>query len=152
MNDWLDIQLVVKLTKTMQPLIWGPMVCLALLMLARSPVIDDWDFPWGLILVLIVMVLYAISAEVYLQLGAKMVRKKAIEQLTDKIKVQRNGTNPNNIVIKRIEDEVECIRNLSEGAFRPWYQWPLLQAFGGLSAFVVALEQYFSWLLQSRSF
>ena len=70
-NEWLDIQLVVRLTKTLQPLIFGPVVCIALLVLARSPAIDDWDLPWGLDIVLIAMLLYAISAEVLLQRGAK---------------------------------------------------------------------------------
>jgi hypothetical protein len=79
-DDWLDIQLVVCLTKTMQPLIFGPVVCITLLVLARSPAIDDWDIPWGLSLVLVTMLLYAISAEVMLQCGAKSARAKAIKQ------------------------------------------------------------------------
>ena len=68
------------------------------------------------------MLLYAISAEVFLQHGAKKARKKAIEQLTDKISEQRNGksTNPESkVVIKRIEAEIERIKDLREGAFRP---------------------------------
>ena len=65
-EDWLDIKLVARLTETMQPLIWGPVVCIALLLLARSPAIDDWDIPWRLEMVFIAMLLYAISAEVFL--------------------------------------------------------------------------------------
>lgn len=47
-RDWLDIQLVARLTTTIQPLIWGPMACIGVLILARSPAIDDWDIPRGL--------------------------------------------------------------------------------------------------------
>ena len=89
-EDWLDINLVTQLTETMQPLIFGPVVCIALLVSARSPLIDDWDLPWRLEIVLLAMLLYAISTEVFLQRGAKNARKKAIVQLTMKISEQRN--------------------------------------------------------------
>jgi hypothetical protein len=134
-EDWLDIKLVARLTATMQPLIFGPVVCVALLLSARSPAIDDWNIPRGLEMVYIGMLLYAISAEVFLQQGAKSARKKAIDQLSKKISEQRNRTPPNpysEVVIKRIEAEIERIKSLREGAFRPWYEWPLLQSFGGL--------------------
>lgn len=139
-DEWLDIQLIVRLTKTMQPLIWGPMVCIGLLVLARSPAIDDWDIPWGLGLVFITMLLYAISAEVYLQQGAKHARSKAITILTGKIRAQLNLERPDQAVIKRIEPEIESIRTLRAGAFTPWYEWPLLRSFGGLGTLVFVLE------------
>lgn len=139
-DDWLDIQLVVRLTETLQPLIWGPMVCLVLLVMARSPVIDDWDVPWQLRIVLITMLLYAVFAEICLQQGAERARNKAIAQLTSKIKVQRNRKHPNDIVINRIEAEIEGIKLLREGAFKPWYEWSLLRSFGGLGTLVILLQ------------
>jgi len=142
-EDWLDINLVTQLTETMQPLIFGPVVCIALLVSARSPLIDDWDLPWRLEIVLLAMLLYAISTEVYLQRGAKSARKKAIDQLTMKISEQCNQNPHNEVVIKRIEDQIERIRDLRDGAFSPWYEWPLLQSFGGLGTLWVAL-QYFA--------
>ena len=142
-NEWLDIQLVVRLTKTMQPLIFGPVVCIALLVLARSPAIDDWDIPWELALVLIAMLLYAISSEVWLQSGARTARANAIKLLTEKISLQHNrnkNSPPDEIVIKRIEAEIARIQALREGAFRPWYELPLLRSFGGVGTLVVGLE------------
>lgn len=142
-SDWLDIKLVSCLTKTLQPLIWGPVVCIFLLVLARSPVIDDWDLPWGLELVFVSLLMYAISAELFLQRGAKRARIKAIVQLNGKISVQRNRINPDEYAMKRIEAEIERIMMLREGAFRPWYELPLLRSFGGAGTLVVVL-QYFA--------
>lgn len=139
-HDWLDVHLVARLTATMQPLIFGPVLCIALLIMARSPAIDDWDVPWGLELIYIIMLLYAISAEVFLQRGATIARTKALNQLIDKISAERNLGKPDEVVIKRIESEIERIRNLREGAFRPWYEWPLLQSFGGFGSLWVALQ------------
>ncbi|MDD1615301.1 MAG: hypothetical protein CG439_367 [Methylococcaceae bacterium NSP1-2] len=139
-DDWLDIQMVVCLTETMRRLIWGPMVCIALLVIARSPVIDDWGIPWGLAIVFITMLLYAISAEIYLQRGAKRARTKAIDQLSRKIRGLRKHLPPNEDIIKRIEIEIERINMLRKGAFRPWYEWPMLQSFGGLSTLVILLQ------------
>ena len=139
-NDWLDIQMVRRLTATIQPLIFGPVICIALLLIARSPLIDDWDLPWGLKIVFFTMLVYSISAELSLQHGAKMAREKAIVQLTLKISEQRNQKIPSDFVIKRIENQIECIRNLNDGAFNPWYKWPLLQSFGGLGTLAVVLQ------------
>lgn len=150
-RDWLDIQLVARLTTTIQPLIWGPMVCIGLLILARSPAFDDWNIPSGLAIVLIAMLFYAISAELFLQKGAKLARIKALDELSAKIREQRNLDSPNEIVIKRIEVEIDRIRALRDGAFRPWYEWPLLQSFGGLGTLVFVL-QYFAGVWQSGTF
>ncbi|UOA07487.1 hypothetical protein [Methylobacter sp. S3L5C] len=150
-RDWLDIQLVAILTTTIQPLIWGPMVCIGLLILARSPALDDWDIPSGLAIVLIAMLFYAISAELFLQKGAKLARIKSLDQLSAKIREQRNLESPNEIIIKRIEVEIERIRALRDGAFRPWYEWPLLQSFGGLGTLVFIL-QYFAGVWQNGTF
>ena len=139
-NDWLDIYLVTQLTKIIQPLIWGPIGCLALMLLARSPVTDDWDLPVGLEIVFMFMLCYVISAEVFLQRGAQQARTKAIDQLTDKINTERNHRMPNDNKIKRIEVEIGRIKDLREGAFLPWYQLPVLQSFGGLSSLWLVLQ------------
>jgi hypothetical protein len=145
-DDWLDIQLVARLTATMQHLIWGPMACIALMVLARSSFIDDWDIPWGLMIMVIVMLVYAFSTEIFLQRGAKKARTKAVEELTRKIREQLNLEHPNEAVIKRIETEIERIQSLREGAFRPWYELPLLQSFGGVGT-LVYVQQYLAGLL-----
>lgn len=158
-EEWLDIQLVVVLTKTMQPLIWGPIVCTALLMLARSPAIDDWDTPWSLAVVFAVMLAYTISTEVLLQRGAEALRAKVIKLWNGLITARREQEDPDLAAISRIEQaldntdvlsleaysryiakEVDGIKVLREGAFRPWYEWPLLRSFGGFGSFVLLLQ------------
>lgn len=139
-NDWLDIKLVETVTEAIQPLIWGPIGCIVLLALARSPAIDDWNMPWGLCIALLLLLLYTITAEVYLQLGANSARNKAITLLSYKISEQRNVDHPNEVVIRRIEAEIERIRALRKGAFRPWYELPLFQSFGGLGTLMVTWQ------------
>jgi hypothetical protein len=140
-DEWLDIQVVSELTKTLQPLIWGPMIAIGLMVLARSSAIDDWNVPWALRIVFTVIFLYAISAEVMLQSGARTARRKAIELLSNKVCKLRNSDTPNDPLIKRIEIEIETAGALREGAFRPWYEWPLLQAFGDTRALILLLQQ-----------
>ena len=135
----------------MQPLIWGPIGCIALMLLARSPVTDNWDLPWGLEIIFVFILCYAISAEVFLQRGAQQARTKAVDQLTDKIRNKRNEGEKNEWDIKRIEVEIERIKDLREGAFLPWYQLPVLQSFGGLGSLWLAL-QYIANLLENGNF
>jgi hypothetical protein len=107
---------------------------------ARSSLIDDWDLPLWLILVLVAMLLYTLTTEVLLQRGARGARAKAIKLMTEKIRLQRNSRHPNETIITRIEVEIERIRALRGGAFCPWYEWPLIQSFGGLGALIAALK------------
>ncbi|OAI15389.1 hypothetical protein A1507_14405 [Methylomonas koyamae] len=146
-NEWLDLKMVVKLTETLQPLIWGPMTCAGLMLLARSTAIDDWDIPPALATVLAILFLYAISAEFLLQRGSKNARRKAIEQLTEKLCLYRNAFQPNEAAIKRIETQIEQAKALRDGAFRPWYDWPLFQAFGGVGALIAFLYQLTEYLI-----
>ena len=67
-------------------------------------------------MVFIAMLLYAISAEVFLQRGANEAREKAIDQLTRKIIAQRNLGESHEAVIERIEAEIERIKMLRKGA------------------------------------
>lgn len=150
-NEWLDIKLVETLTETIQPLIWGTFVCITLLALARSPAIDDWDMPCGLLMVMVALLVYAFSAEIFLQNGAKRARIKATTSLTYKISAERNKPHPDDVVIKRIETEIDRIAALRKGAFRPWYELPLLQSFGGVGTFLVAI-QYFIGVWESGTF
>lgn len=139
-EEWLDIELVYHLTKTIQPLIFWPMLCIGLLAVARSTLIDDWNLPLWLILVIPAMIFYSLTTEFILQLGARGARAKAIKLLTEKIRIQRNQECPNETIITRIEVEIERIRALRGGAFCPWYEWPLVQSFGGLGALIAALK------------
>jgi hypothetical protein len=41
--------------------------------------------------------------------------------------------------------------SLRDGAFRPWYKWPLLQSFGGLGTLVIVL-QYFEGVWENGIF
>ncbi len=100
---------------------------------------------------LIAMLLYAISAEIFLQRGAKSARKKAIEELTEKISAQRNRNRLDEPAIKRIEAEIERIMMLRDGAFRPWYELPLLHSFGGVGTLLIVL-QYLVGVWGSGSF
>ncbi|OAI12031.1 MULTISPECIES: hypothetical protein [Methylomonas] len=140
-SEWLKIQLVKELTKAMQPLIWGPVAVIGLMVLARNPAIDDWNLPWGLRAVFILMFIYAFSAEWLLQRGARTTRRRAIEQWSFKVRELRHSGNATSAEIDRIESEIESARALREGAFRPWYEWPLLQAFGGTGALLVLFQQ-----------
>jgi len=140
-SEWLKIQWVKELTKALQPLIWGPVAVIGLMVLARNPAIDDWNLPWGLRAVFILMFIYAFSAEWLLQRGARTTRRRAIEQWSFKVRELRHSGNATSAEIDLIESEIESARALREGAFRPWYEWPLLQAFGGTGALLVLFQQ-----------
>ena len=139
---WLDVQFTARITATLQPLIFGPVVCIALLALARSRFLDDWNMPRGLMAVLAVMMLYAFSAEFWLQKAARRARDKALKQLEeaqDHLRGQSGETTQHELA--QLDYWAGRIKALRQGAFKPWYEWSLVQSIGGASA-AVALLQY----------
>lgn len=155
---WLDIQFIALRTASIQKLIWYPVVPLLFLMMARSPIFDDWTHPPGLIVAVLVLLLYLLSCAFSLEHGAKNMRSKATEKLYEELKALRGNqvsdpkdeelitpcikpaSNPK--TIDQLERMIKEIEGLKQGAFVPFFQQPWVEAVlalaggaGGLTLF-----------------
>lgn len=139
---WLDIQFIALRTASIQKLIWYPVVPLLFLMLARSPIFDDWTHPPGLVISVLVLLLYLLSCAFSLEHGAKNMRSKATEKLYEELKALRGNPASDPKTIDQLERMIKEIEGLKQGAFVPFFQQPWVEAVlalaggaGGLTLF-----------------
>lgn len=125
---WLDVQFVARRTKALQKLIWYPILPIFLLVIARSPIFDDWSHPPGLIVTMAILIAYLISCAFWLERGAKKMRRKAIGHLGEELRTLHHLPGDNLIKIGQLEKMIKEVEELKEGAFLPFFQQPWVEA------------------------
>jgi hypothetical protein len=143
-SDWLDIRLLAVRTKEVQKLIYYPFIVLAIIILSRMTVFDNWDFPTALLVVWGISGGYAVASAVLLSAAAEEARRMAIARLADKSRqARKEGRSEDAEELNRTIEEVKEDR---EGAFAPWTQHPVLRAIlypsGGLGL-ITSLQYLF---------
>ncbi|RKT44224.1 hypothetical protein [Thiocapsa rosea] len=142
---WLDVKLIAEVTRPVGNLVWYPMWVLLLLIAARHPVFDAWSMPAAWIVVVGATALYAAGCAWVLRQSAERVRDDAKSQLDHAIRktLDDSGYAGCKEQLAFLRDEVQGI---SDGAFRPFTQQPLVRAaFTAISSLSgLALLQYSS--------
>lgn len=137
LSAWVDIRLVAERTKAINPLVYFPFIVLALLVIARAGLFDDWDIPVGLIVVLVASFTICCISAGLLQRTASRVRERSIRQLQacllEREQNDKPGVAPTSAQIKHLIQDVESLR---EGAFVPLLEQPFIAA--GLLPFASA--------------
>jgi hypothetical protein len=158
LDDSLDFQLIVAVTRRIHGLIYLPFVSILFLVVARSDLFDAMDFPLALLFVTALALGYALYTAVLLRRSAEAARATALAhyeaRLLARTRVQeesRSAAGPERMAdtpppaappdaqprvsAKQIRLLMDRIRGTSEGAFAPFTQQPAVQAlllpFGG---------------------
>lgn len=134
LNPMAQIRLIVERTRIVNRRILYPFLALFLVMAARSPYFDKWDFPPALIMVLTVNSLLAIASASLLYLAAVGAKRRVLasiqEQLDraltqDENAASKSTSGPSSDRLRQIIDEIDSVQ---QGAFVPFYQQPVVQA------------------------
>jgi len=136
LDDYLDFQLIVRVTRRIHRLIYLPFISIFFLVLARSDLFGAMDFPLALVFVTGLALAYALYTAVLLRRSAEAARAKALAHYEARLlRHARPTESPAPIAAEQIRLLIERIRNTREGAFAPFTQQPALQAlllpFGG---------------------
>ena len=141
--ELLDVRFVTKLTEEIGKMIYWPFIVLAVMVAARFPYFDNWNFPISLIITYSIPSIYLIICAIELQRTAKEVRAKALDYLRGRLFAAQFGKNENEkraLKLTRLITEIESIR---EGAFRPFFENPVMHVIlGSGGAGLLALLKY----------
>jgi len=125
LEDWFDMRFVGDRTRCITRLIYFPFVMLALLMVSRSPIFDNYSFTPTLVIAPMIILAIIIGSVVSLRYAAEQARKTAIAHLSEKI-MAANHTNPNTgSQLEMLRTEV---REMQDGAFAPPLSQPIVKA------------------------
>lgn len=128
----LCVDLIGKWTAVVSKLLYFPFIILFLLVAARHPYIDNFDWPMWLAIIYGLIAAYAIGIVIALRATAEKAKRGAIEQLEEKLNAESSGWFSLSLgreeQKRRIEEVIEKIKNNHEGAFLPFYKYPILGA------------------------
>lgn len=133
-----DILFVAQRTEVIAPLIWYPLIVLALLFAARSSFFDNWTWPVSLIVIFGLNILWALGSAVYLRRAAESLRKAALDTL-QALRAPHYSDKPTQSIFDELITEIQ---SLERGAFAPLSSQPFIRAIllpsGGLGLLAVA--------------
>ena len=121
------MQSLAKRTRGIARLIYFPFIALALLVVSRSELFDNFTWPWTLVVTQGLSAALIIGSVVSLRLAAEKARAVACEHLNAKI-IEAEGDQGADGRAKRLQKLVEQIDGLNEGAFAPWWNQPVVKA------------------------
>ena len=127
LDDWIDVQFLVKRTKFITTLIYFPALMLALLVVSRSPVFDSYTVTPTLVIAQLISVVAILASVFSLRRSAERARAAAVEHLTDRI-IAAKGTPGREKIAEQLQMLLARIQNLSEGAFAPLSSQPIVKA------------------------
>jgi hypothetical protein len=127
LDDWIDIQLLVKRTKFITTLIYFPALMLALLVVSRSPVFDSYTVTPTLVIAQAISVVAIIATVFSLRRAAERAREAAVAHLTDEIIAAKGARGPEKIA-EQLQMLLARVENLREGAFAPLSSQPVVKA------------------------
>ena len=125
--EWMDIQFIGSLTKSLSGLVFYPAIVLCLLILARTHYFDNWQWPWWLALIFACNACWPLVSAFLMQTAAVAAREDALQKLDDKIAEAKAKDSPAEQpeILEILRARVE---NYSEGAFTSYLDNPALKA------------------------
>lgn len=133
-----DILFVAERTEVVAPLIWYPLIVLAIMFVARAPIFDNWTWPVRLILVFALNAMWAFGGAIFLRRAAEQLRHTAIRNL----QLSRASSYLNDVRRRAFDELIAEVRGLKKGAFAPLSEQHFIRAIllpgGGLGLLAVA--------------
>jgi hypothetical protein len=132
-----DVFFVAKRTEEVARLVWYPLVILAILVVGRSSLFDNWTWPSALIVVFALNGIWAVGSAVFLRRVAEQLRDVATENL----QLERLRNYADQVRRETFDELIGEIRSLKKGAFAPLSEQPFIRAIllpgGGLGLLAV---------------
>ncbi|MDT8997875.1 hypothetical protein RQP53_01145 [Paucibacter sp. APW11] len=128
LDDWLDMQLIARRTATVAPLVIGPFVVLAILLVARSRVFDNWSINLAVAVAASAFLLWLMLMSALLKHVVEQARSRALASMQADLRWLRGAGADWKDLIQPFEKLIEQVRDMRAGAFAGFFEQPLLRA------------------------
>jgi hypothetical protein len=149
LDDWIDIQIVARRTTPIARLVIGPFVVLALLVVARSRLFDNWALTPAIAVGVSLYVTWLAVLAYLLKRAAEATRRRALESMQADLRWLAGNGKPGADLVEPMKRLISAVENNSSGAFASFFDQPLLKALlvplGGAGG-----TQLFDYLLLGR--
>ena len=142
------MRLIGRRTAAVAPLIDGPLVIVAMLVVARSRLFDNWAITLPVALAICALLIWLVLLAALLKLAAERARDKALRQMQADL-LWLTGLGPASLLAPLVEPFkklIDEVRTTNHGAFAPLFEQPLFRGLmvplGGIGS-----TQLFDYLL-----
>ncbi len=135
-----QMQLIEQLTDRIDKFIYFPAALLALMVMARSEFIDNWDFPIGLMAVIGLSASYVVASAIQLRKASEVARQRVLVNLSRQYRKRYPSDSA-----EEIRHAIEEVTALSKGAFMPLTQLGVFRAVTwptGVYAVIALIETF----------
>jgi hypothetical protein len=134
-DQWVTIHVIGLRTKAVSKLIFYPYIILSLIIVARSPIFDNWRMPLTLMIILGASVAIVTVSALLLRTAAEYARRKAIWRLGNEL-IQLSKTGPHHpqpdaerqATAKQVELMITQIAKYNTGSFASYLDQPVVRA------------------------
>jgi len=132
-----EVFLVAQRTQAVAPLIYYPLIVLALVVVARSSFFDNWTWPASAILIYAITAVWVVGSAILLTRAAEVLRATALNEL-QRFRFLGQESEPRR---QTFDEMISEISDLKTGAFVPLTEQPFIRAIilpsGGLGLLAV---------------
>lgn len=149
LDDWIDVQVVARRSTPVARLVIGPFVVLALLVVARSRLFDNWSLTPAIAIGVSFYIAVLIGLTLLLKRAAETTRRRAIDAMQADLRWLAGSGKPLADLVEPFKRLIASVENEHGGAFASFFDQPLLKALlvplGGAGG-----TQLFDYLLLGR--
>ena len=149
LDDWIDVQVVARRTESVSRLVIGPFVVLALIVVARSRLFDNWSLTPAIAIATCFYLTWLIVLAALLKIAAEMTRKRALRSMNADLRWLAGSPPETLVLVEPFKRLIAAVESNQIGAFAPFFEQPLLKAIlvplGGAGG-----AQLFDYLLLAR--
>jgi hypothetical protein len=126
LDDWIDVQVVARATQAVAPLIVAPFIVLALLVMARSRLFDNWALTWPIALTAAAYLLWLVGLSVALKLSAEKLRSHALERMQADLRWLAGAGGGRDKLVEPFKRLIAAVETNTTGAFASTFDQPLV--------------------------
>jgi hypothetical protein len=139
LRDYIDMRLIAERTEVVSSIIYYPFLVLLLLIVARSPLFDNWVWHLPILALLGFSAGIIVLSAHLLSAAAEEARGVGLRRMN--IALLKAKAAEDKIATDLLTHAIEAVRNAAEGAYRPFTQQPIVRAllipFGGYGGLAI---------------
>jgi hypothetical protein len=127
LDDWIDIQVIARRTRAVVPLVVAPLLMLALMVVARSRLFDNWSLSWPIATAAALYVAWLGVLALLLKQAAESCRERALARMNADLRWMAGADDARKALVEPMKRLIAAVEAERSGAFAPPFDQPFFK-------------------------